>query len=51
MGEILIFFKIVPLEFNTVLPASFTLVEASLKLFKWRQTELRHIYAFHVLKS
>ena len=33
MNEILVFFKIVPLTFNTLIPASYPLLKTPLKLF------------------
>ena len=54
MNEILIFIKIISLEFNTFIPVSLLLVEAPLRLLFWYGSKLHCHICFnvlHVLKS
>ena len=50
MNETLIFFKIVPLSFNSVIAVSFPLVKAPLKLFFWHGMKQQHLNVFYILK-
>ena len=47
----LVFFKIVPLAFHTIIPVSFILVEVPLKHFFWYDLKLQCHISFDVLKS